>query len=83
MKNFKPHMMYDPKTGKAVEAKTYQQHLQLKEKGYSNNRPIPPGLVSQLESEYKSGMPQLEDKYGRPLDVADSSNFPKYNPGRR
>jgi hypothetical protein len=55
----------------------------LKEKGYSNNRPIPPGLVSQIESEYKAGMPQLEDKYGRPLDVADSSNFPKYNPGRR
>jgi hypothetical protein len=56
----------------------------LKEKGYNGkNRTIPSGLVSQLESEYEAGMPQLEDKYGRTLDVADSSNFPKYNPGRR
>ena len=38
-KDFKPHMMYDPKTGKAVEAKTYQQHLQLKEKGYTHEKP--------------------------------------------
>ena len=56
----------------------------LKEKGYNGkNRTIPSGLVSLLESEYEAGMPQLEDKYGRTLDVADSSNFPKYNPGRR
>lgn len=56
----------------------------LKEKGYNGkNVVIPSGLVSQLESEYEAGMPQLEDKYGRTLDVADSSNFPKYNPGRR
>jgi hypothetical protein len=38
-KEFKPHMMYDPKTGKAVEAKTYKQHLQLKEKGYTHEKP--------------------------------------------
>ena len=56
----------------------------LKEKGYNgNNKTIPSGLVSQLESEYEAGLPKVEDKYGRPLDVADSTNFPKYNPGRR
>jgi hypothetical protein len=56
----------------------------LKEKGYNGkDRRIPSGLVSQLESEYEAGLPKLEDKYGRPLDVADSTNFPKYNPGRR
>ena len=38
-KDFKPHTMYDPKTGKAVEAKTYKQHLQLKEKGYTHEKP--------------------------------------------
>jgi len=38
-KDFKPHMMYDPKTGKAVEAKTYKQHLQLKEKGFTHEKP--------------------------------------------
>ena len=56
----------------------------LKEKGYNGkNIRIPSGLVSQLESEYEAGLPKVEDKYGRPLDVADSTNFPKYNPGRR
>jgi hypothetical protein len=38
-KDFKPHMMYNPKTGKAVEAKTYKQHLELKEKGYTHEKP--------------------------------------------
>ena len=38
-KEFKPHTMYDPKTGKAVEVKTYKQHLQLKEKGYTHEKP--------------------------------------------
>tara|TARA_B100001142_G_scaffold137210_2_gene138652 strand:- start:3000 stop:8552 length:5553 start_codon:yes stop_codon:yes gene_type:complete len=56
----------------------------LKEKGYNGKDiRIPSGLVSQLESEYEAGLPKVEDKYGRPLDVADSTNFPKYNPGRR
>lgn len=38
-KDFKPHMMYNPKTGKAVEAKTYKQHLELKDKGYTHEKP--------------------------------------------
>lgn len=38
-KDFKPHIMYDPKTGKAVEAKTYKDHLTLKEKGYTHEKP--------------------------------------------
>lgn len=38
-KDFKPHKMYDPKTGKAVEAKTYKQHLELKDKGYTHEKP--------------------------------------------
>ena len=31
--NFKPHMMYDKKTGKAVKAPTMAKHLALKKKG--------------------------------------------------
>ena len=30
--DFKPHMMYDPKTGKGVRVKTYEEHLALKKK---------------------------------------------------
>ena len=32
-------MMYDPKTGKGVEAKTYKDHLALKDKGYTHEKP--------------------------------------------
>jgi len=38
-KTFKPHMMYDPKTGKGYEAKTYQDHLEMKKKGYDHEKP--------------------------------------------
>ena len=38
-KDFKPHMMYDPKTGKGVKADTYEKHLALKKKGYGHSKP--------------------------------------------
>lgn len=33
-KDFSPHMMYDPKTGKGKKADTYEEHLRLSEMGY-------------------------------------------------
>lgn len=36
---FKPHMMYDKKTGKAVKAPTMAKHLELKKKGYGHTKP--------------------------------------------
>ncbi len=38
-KTFKPHMMYDPKTGKGYKANTYQDHLDMKKKGYGHEKP--------------------------------------------
>tara|TARA_R100000664_G_C2759082_1_gene148500 strand:- start:5323 stop:5502 length:180 start_codon:yes stop_codon:yes gene_type:complete len=38
-KDFKPHMMYHPKTGKGVQATSYKKHLELKEKGYTHSKP--------------------------------------------
>ena len=38
MKEFEPHMMYDPKTGKGVKANTYEKHLSLKKKGYDQRK---------------------------------------------
>tara|TARA_R100000742_G_C4186562_1_gene19988 strand:- start:16 stop:234 length:219 start_codon:yes stop_codon:yes gene_type:complete len=38
-KDFKPHKMFHPKTGKATVAKTYEQHLALKKKGYGHSAP--------------------------------------------
>jgi len=38
-KDFKTHMMYDPKTGKGYEAKTMDDHLRMKKMGYSHEKP--------------------------------------------
>ena len=37
-KKFKPHMMYDPKTGKGYMANKIQDHLDMKEKGYDHRK---------------------------------------------
>jgi len=37
-KDFKPHMMYDPKTGKGYMAKTYKDHLRMKDMGYKHEK---------------------------------------------
>ena len=36
---FKPHMMYDKKTGKGVKAPTMAKNLALKKKGYGHRKP--------------------------------------------
>ena len=38
---FKPHMMYDPKTGKSYKAKTMEDHLKMKKMGYTHEKPNP------------------------------------------
>ena len=37
--DFKPHMMYDPKTGKGIMAKTYDRHIELDKKGFLHEKP--------------------------------------------
>jgi len=37
--DFKPHMMYDPKTGKGIMANTYQEHLDMKDKEFTHDKP--------------------------------------------
>ena len=38
---FKPHMMYDPKTGKGYMANKLQDHLDMKKKGYDHRKRNP------------------------------------------
>ncbi len=38
-KDFKPHMMYDPKTGKGVMANKYADHVRLDKMGYTHEKP--------------------------------------------
>jgi hypothetical protein len=37
--DFKPHMMYDPKTGKGYKADTMDDHLKMKKMGYTHDAP--------------------------------------------
>ena len=37
--NFKPHMMYDPKTGKGYMAKKYEDHIRMQKMGYTHDNP--------------------------------------------
>tara|TARA_R100001460_G_scaffold54814_1_gene94089 strand:- start:20 stop:187 length:168 start_codon:yes stop_codon:yes gene_type:complete len=39
MKKFKPHMMYDPKTGKGYKANKIADHNRMKKKGYTHTKP--------------------------------------------
>jgi hypothetical protein len=38
-KKFKPHMMYDPKTGKGYKASKMADHVRMKKKGYTHTKP--------------------------------------------
>ncbi len=48
-KDFKPHMMYDPKTGKGYKADTFEDHLDMKEKGYVHEKPEVKEDVEQVD----------------------------------
>ena len=37
--DFKPHMMYDPKTGKSYEAKSMDDHNRMSKMGYTHKKP--------------------------------------------
>lgn len=51
--DFKPHMMYDPKTGKGVRVKTYEEHLALKKKGYGHTKPKSNQTAAAIEERMK------------------------------
>ncbi len=42
-KEFKPHDMYDPETGKAYKAKSYEEHMKYKKMGYTHEKPSESG----------------------------------------
>mgnify|MGYP005819425613 CR=1 FL=1 len=54
-KNFSPHPMYAPRTGKALTAKTYEQHLELKERGFTHSPPSKAGKRAKKVLKKKSG----------------------------
>ena len=54
--DYKDHMMYDPKTGKGRMTTSYEDHLDLKDKGWGHEKPT------------KESVNPYESLYGKPLD---------------
>ena len=64
-KDFKPHMMYDPKTGKGVMANTYDDHMKLDKKGYTHEKP----------KDMKEETEEVEEAYhGKKKKTEDNTN---------
>lgn len=40
VKDFKPHMMYDPETSEGIMVRSYEEHLKLNELGYTHDKPV-------------------------------------------
>ena len=38
-KDFEPHAMYDPETGEEHEANSYEEHMEMKGKGFTHDKP--------------------------------------------
>jgi len=49
---FKPHKMYDPKTGKEYDADTVEDHLKYKKMGYSHEKPQVEALEKEGAAEF-------------------------------
>jgi len=54
-----PHMMYDPKTGKGVEAKNEKDHEELSKKGYTHEKPE----VKEVEEPRAQGEKEFKAKH--------------------
>ncbi len=51
-KKFEPHAMYDPETGKAYKAKSYEEHMKYKKMGYTHEKPSESGYKPKKKKKY-------------------------------
>lgn len=61
-KDFKPHMMYDPKTGKGTMAKTYADHVKMDKMGYTHEKPEVKEDNSNDKSDDGDGLDKVQPK---------------------
>ena len=66
--DFKPHMMYDPKTGKGVKAETYEDHVKLDKKGYTHEKPDVTEEYEIVSEAYKTGHKSYTDAVNHAMD---------------
>ena len=76
-----PHMMYDPKTGEGVEAKTPEDHDKLTKKGYTHDKPkMDEALIGGDDDEWEEAEEVKEhthykmDTFGNSVSLLDAVN---------
>ena len=69
--DFKPHMMYDPKTGKGYKADTMDDHLRMKKMGYTHDAP----KKEEVKEYYEIGTDEYRD---HTLDVTPGQDDPEW-----
>ena len=69
-KDFKPHMMYDPKTGKSYKAKTYDDHVRMSDMGYTNEDPN----VKEIDEPTAKGEKDFKDLHTKDVDVHEGAD---------
>ena len=68
-KDFKPHTMYDPKTGKGYEAKTYDDHVRMDKMGYTHEKPE----VKEVDEPTAKGEKDFKDLHTKNVKVHTES----------
>ena len=48
---FKPHMMYDPETGKGYKAQKHEDHLRMDRMGYIHDKPMQRGGEVEVDND--------------------------------
>ena len=87
--DFKPHMMYDPKTGKGYKADTYKDHVRMDKMGYTHDKPeldeatkeenkSEPKKIKKIKK--KDHLPRLNQYYPYPTHSHDKDGnpYPRY-----
>ena len=69
-KDFKPHTMYDPKTGKGFEAKTYDDHVRMDKMGYTHEKPE----VKEVDEPTAKGEKDFKDLHTKNVDVHEGAD---------
>lgn len=72
-KDFKPHMMYDPKTGKGYKANTYDDHVRMDKMGYTHEKPEE-NVAGPADLSVDQNMKKVKDKHG-PVNKVDKTGL--------
>ena len=69
-KDFKPHTMYDPKTGKGFAAKSYDDHVRMDKMGYTHEDPN----VKEIDEPTAKGEKDFKDLHTKNVDVHEGAD---------